>query len=159
MRISTTVIPTCVRVAVMLATVAPTATPAQGRGTAGSETPLATIVLVPDLGATDRRAVILRRREEEPENVVLVNERTTPRDLARAMGALVRSLETQGVHVTRDIRAYVTEDAGASKPYVNEGHARADLIRLAGAPVYDLEGIGPGRAITVRLSPRTVSTR
>jgi hypothetical protein len=112
---------------------------------------LATIVQVPDLGATDRRAVILRRADGEPPNVVLVSATTTAADLARAMGALVRSVETRGPQVQRDIRAYVVADTNRTHPLTNEGRARQDLVRLSTAPVYNIDGVGPGKAITVWL--------
>ncbi len=141
----------CSRIAGCFAGIILAAPLAQLAAQASTGSALATIVQVPDLGAMDRRAVILRRAGGNPSNVVLVSAATTAADLARAMGALVRSVETRGPQVHNDIRAYVVADPTRAHPLANEGRARQDLDRLSKAPVYNIHGIGPGKAITVRL--------
>jgi hypothetical protein len=101
-------------------------------------------------------AVIVRKPGDEG-SFVLVDDKTKPADLDRAMSALIRSLNIRPT-ADREMRAIVQPATPeAAKARANRGDAKraaADLHRLSisSDPDLDIPGVGIGKAISVKVN-------
>jgi hypothetical protein len=122
---------------------------------------IATLMLVESIDHPTARVLLIRRPGDVPNNIILVTRSTTPADLAKAVSALITSRRTQGDFVQREMRAFVTPKAATPRPTSSERRAAADLRRLPLHPSFDVEGIGRGPALVIRLpaSKAAVSRR
>jgi hypothetical protein len=124
----------------------------------------AVIVRVDRLPDPSYRSRVIRRKDVEPQNVILVTARTTQADLARAVSALAASYARHG----RDITHTMTADIGPGRPLRGSEAAdskRATLARvmqaLAASPKSGVPGFGdvpsvvlPARASEWAAPPR-----
>ena len=121
---------------------------------------IATVILVdalPGPAAPNARAVVIRRPGDLPNNIILVTEATTGRDLAKAVTALAFSRRTRGDRVEREMRTTVVASAAApGKPTRDELRAEQDLRRVRIAPEAVVAGLARGRAISIRMAESAV---
>ena len=100
-------------------------------------------------------AVIVRKPGDEG-SFVLVDGKTKPADLDKAMSALIRSLNNRP-NADREMRAIVQhatpEAAQATANRADAKRAAADLKRLSvtSSPDVDVPGVGKGKAISVKV--------
>ena len=128
--------------------------------TAWTDPGIATVILVdalPAPAAPNARAVVIRRPGELPNNIILVTEATTGRDLAKAVTALAFSRRNKGDHVEREMRTTVVASVAATgKPTKDELRAERDLRRVKAAPEFAVAGLARGRAISIRMAESAV---
>lgn len=113
------------------------------------------IVLVDELPFTNARAVVVRRKEMKPQNLVLVTTQTSPDDLTRAMGALSNSRANKGDQVTSDLIAPVPP-GNPIKHTPDYPQAVKDLAELRSARPRFIEGVGSRPVIFSHLRPAPV---
>ena len=113
--------------------------------------PLA-IVLVDELPFAEARAVVVRRKDMKPANVVLVTRSTSPADLSRAMAALSSSRRTKGDQVSSDMVAPIAASRSTRK---SRDHSQAliDLQALRTARPRFIEGVGSRPVLFSHLTP------
>jgi hypothetical protein len=110
------------------------------------------IVLVDELPFPQARAVLIRRKEMKPQNLVLVTKATAPGDLSRAMATLAASRRKNGDLVKTDMVAPIAENRAAreSKDY---RQAQADLQKLRGRAPRFIDGVGSRPVLFSHLRP------
>ena len=117
----------------------------------------ATVILVDGFGAIPTsarshapRALIIRRPNGTPRNLVLVTRQTQPADLDKAVSQLMQSLEHRPV-VNAELRAFVAP--ARSNPTASRDRVRAtnDLRRLITAKKIRLQEFGERNAIQIKL--------
>ena len=172
-------------IAALITVVTPSTAPAQASASAQksrtwADPRVATLMLVDDLGASDARAVVIRRPGEMPNNIILVTRSTTGAELASAVGALIASRRNRGDQVDSEIRALIgatpvgtlpapakrstaSAAAGAASRSAtrspSEGLAAYDLKRLRAAPDFAIAGIGHGPALVIRMKDKPRPTK
>ena len=121
-------------------------------GPARSQITVLRIAKLPDSAG----AVIVRKPGDEG-SFVLVDSKTRPADLDKAMSALIRSLNNRPTS-DREMRAIVQHAtpvaAQATANRADAKRAAADLKRLSvsSSPDVDVPGIGKGKAISVKVN-------
>jgi len=108
-----------------------------GRGLAREDLRPVRVALVDALGEADARAMIVRRGARRTLDLVVVTPETTPEDLSRAIGILLRSRRFQETRGNGEMRTFVAA-APAGTP------RNADLAFRV------LEALGSAQAILVR---------
>ena len=104
----------------------------------------------------DSAGAVIVRKPGDGGSFVLVDRKTTPADLDKAMSALIRSLNTRPT-ADREMRAIVQHAAlEAAQPAANRAdskRAAVDLQRLSisSSPDVDIPGVGKGRVISVNV--------
>ena len=127
-------------------------TSAAAQPTAGrTNLPLA-IIMVDELPFAPAKAVVIRRKDMKPQNIVLVTNQTSPTDLTRAMAALFKSRLNKGDVVTADMVAPIAaSQVGArSKDYPQ---AAKDLAALRTARPRFIEGVGSRPVVFSHIRP------
>lgn len=119
--------------------------------TAQGKLPLA-IVLVDELPFPNAKAVVVRRKDMKPQNLVLVTRQTSPDDLTRAMGALFSSRSHKGDQISSDLVAPVPPGILA-KHTRDYPQAVKDLTELRSARPRFIEGVGSRPVIYSHLRP------
>jgi hypothetical protein len=119
-----------------------------------TDTTFVTIALVPDLGNSEARAVIIRRSKLRPQNIILVTARTEAADLTKAVNALVRARNLLGDSLPRDMKAFITPaKSKPQQPSRDTQQAAIDLRRLATLPPSLVNGVGTYPALITRIRP------
>ena len=114
-------------------------------------------VLVPSLPDSSARAMVIRRPEGTGTlNIIMVIEKTTPRDFLRALSALYKSRRHVGERVPQgeEQRALIMPARGAGADQGNgPPDVEAFLARLRTTPPAALPGIGRYPSVTTSLRP------
>jgi hypothetical protein len=110
------------------------------------------IVLVDELPFANARAVVVRRKDMKPQNLVLVTKQTLPGDLTRAIIALSSSRARKGDQVTADMVSPVAPDPTATRSR-DYPQAVKDLGELRNARPRFIEGVGSRPVIYSHLRP------
>jgi hypothetical protein len=127
-------------------------------GTAGAQAnaqkgnlPVA-IVMVDELPFKTATAVLIRRKDLRPQDIVLVSLQTSPGDLSRAMSALARSRRSKGGVITDNMVAPIApgKSTTRSKDYAQ---AQKDLASLRTTLPHFIEGVGSRPVIYSHLRP------
>jgi hypothetical protein len=104
----------------------------------------------------DSAGAVIVRKPVDGGNFVLVDAKTKPADLDKAMSALIRSLNSRPT-ADQEMRAIVQhatpEAAQAGANRADSKRAAADLQRLSRSPDPDVDfpGVGKGKAISVKV--------
>jgi hypothetical protein len=128
---------------------------AVGQGAKGGGKLQLAIVLVDELPFANAKVVVVRRKDMEPQNLVLVTKQTSPDDLTRAMAALSNSRNRQGDQVTADLIAPVPAGTLANRTS-DYSQAQKDLKDLQSAKSRFIEGVGSRPVIYSHLRPAPV---
>ena len=108
----------------------------------------ATIALVGYLPEREAGAVVGHRASGQPADIILITESSTNGDLRNALATLMKAHAQLGSAVNQDVRFAIRSGrTGTSTPDV------IDWGTLRTAPVQEIPGIGPARAITVKFRP------
>ena len=134
---------------------APEATPRGGERT-GIEVPV-TVALVPDLGAPDMRAVVIRRPNDRGQPLLLLRESdATTTDLGRGLRAAAMSVRRYGAVPARAMTMQFRTFRGTATTNSASTQALLDMVRSS--PVRSIAGVGrvPAAEIIASLTaPRT----
>lgn len=98
------------------------------------------IALVSDLGNPDARALLVRRGPGRAMDLIVVDENSTPADLAKAVAILLRFRNSPTTKPTGEIRAFVSPANNYDSPDIE--FARQELARLRNATVQPVMGFG-----------------
>jgi hypothetical protein len=127
-------------------------TPAVAQNATGKGNLPVAIIMVDELPFKDATAVLIRRKDMAPQNIVLVTRQTSPGDLSRAMSALARSRRNKGDVITGDMVAPIA--AGRSAPRSRDyAQAQKDLASLRTARPRFVEGVGSLPVLYSHLRP------
>lgn len=114
-----------------------------------------TLALVPDVGQPEATVAVLRRPTGTQRDVMLVSDRATPADLARAIQSFARLRERIGDENPKEIRGYIKPDAGGPKVSGDELAEASDALkRLKKASASNVSGIGRSPAVEVEVAAR-----
>jgi hypothetical protein len=120
----------------------------------------ALVVKVPGIGKPNTRAVVVRRPDGAgSRDFILVDQSTTPIDLAKAVATLIHSRRMLGHKLRGEIRAEIAPAVRRTTRITSDERLAArDLQRLNRARLVNLPGIGSGRAVPITpaaVVPRT----
>jgi hypothetical protein len=123
--------------------------PAPGGERAAS---LVVLTLVDSLEEAGAKTMLLRSAGQ-PGNYLLVTSKTTPADVARAMGVLIGAIEATGRSVADTMRAFVGPGLPSDRSRAVK-MAEADLRRLPRASPLPIPGHGRRPGIVLRVVTR-----
>lgn len=123
----------------------------------GSVESSAAVVAMDRLPVRAATAVVLRRRNAVPHDVIeLPSDGLTAGALASAVHALIKSRQSSGAIPPRDellvIKGAKVPDTWTASGFVRI--AQADLGRLAARPLEDVSGVGRTRRIDIRVASK-----
>ena len=114
-----------------------------------------TLALVPNVGQPEATVAVLRRPTGAQRDVMLVSDRATPRDLARAIQGFARLRERIGDDNPKEIRGYIKPDAGGPKVSGDELAEASDALkRLKKASESNVRGVGRSPSVEVEVAAR-----
>ena len=112
-----------------------------------------TLALVTNVGQREATVAVVRRTSGTQRDVVLVAERATPLELARALQAFARLRDRIGDDNPREIRGYIKPDSSGPKVSRDElAEATEALRRLKSASTSNVRGIGRSPAVEVEVA-------
>lgn len=114
---------------------------AQAQGAPRAQSLPLAIVMLDKLPIANSRAVVVRRKEMKPQNLVLVTKETLPADLTRAITVLFNSRSRRGDQVSVDLIAPIAANRSTT-PSRDHDQAVADLAALRTARPRFIEGVG-----------------